>query len=1178
MKITDTKIDGFGVWHDLQLTNLSSRVTVFYGANEAGKTTLMQFIRSVMYGISPERRQRYLPPVSGGKPGGILGIVDGENRFELTRIADRGPDDLGLATITTQDGQTGGDRLLREALSEVDETTFNNIFAIGLREIQELGTLSDSQAAEWLYRLTSGVDRVSLYDVIQNLRQTRHDLLSGKDHKSKIAQLIGRRDALQGEIQQLAQRSRGWAQLAVRIKELDAEIAAKEAELRDCERRARTIEIAVGLKPNWRKRKKIASQLEQFSGQIQLPDDAIERLDELAKKIESHQREAAILEGQRRQLKEESERLGINERLVKASCRIEALGEQRDWLQSLERQTEDLETEAEELEQRLEGEQERLGAALGLADRNTLKEISNADLEGLQPLMQEIRAAQKRVDEAQQGLDAVTENERSLQVKIETAVVGGEQHGLPMDVREASDLVAMLRKRLQVEQRLEQARSHEVEMQQQSQDLLDDQVMPLSVFNWSLAAIVLSGLLLGTWLFIPGSPLGSAGAMIAVGALVTLGLTFGFKFFTEDAVAEKLDGCQRQLEMLARQVSETEKEKKQLDAQLSMTDGSAVLRLQAAERHLAELENILPYEAQRKQAGHEVSSADSCVTQAREQLNKSMKAWRSKLAGLGFSEKLDPERFLTVSERFTALSDLEQRAKLRREDAAQRQREHETITRRVTDLAQEIDCVLVSDEIEEDEDGEQYEVEVNTLDQLEHLLNERRRQLTDIDRRKELSEKAKALKAQEAKHRKAIVGHGRRREALFHAANSDDETAYRRLAEEQQQSFKLKKQQAEISREIAAAIGNHAPEETFADLLTPASIEQLDDLWETASSLLEQKQEELKALVGERGAKSQEQRTMAEDRSLAERQLELGITIKQLEDARQSWREHAVVNRVLERIRSDYEANRQPETLEEASQYMAKLTDGQYQRVWTPLANDVLLVEKSTGESLAVDRLSRGTREQLFLSVRLALVANFARRGIRLPMVLDDVLVNFDAVRTQRAAEVLSEFAAGGHQLLVFTCHEHMWQMFKKLDADCRKLPSRGGTPIPELVEPEPVEEEQTTEPAPEEKPKKHRKPKPVEVVAEEPEPMEFYDYPFVEKIEEEVIETVVELPEVEAPVATETVYEWSTQEEHAPAPKPVAVSAETAIAYIVGDEVAVKHRNGADDFASRNYPESRRA
>ncbi|MBA3483509.1 MAG: AAA family ATPase, partial [Pirellulales bacterium] len=81
MKITDLEIDGFGVWHNLKQSNLSRRVTTFYGANEAGKTTVMQFIRSVMYGMTPSRRKRYLPPLDGGQPGGVLGIAEGELRF-----------------------------------------------------------------------------------------------------------------------------------------------------------------------------------------------------------------------------------------------------------------------------------------------------------------------------------------------------------------------------------------------------------------------------------------------------------------------------------------------------------------------------------------------------------------------------------------------------------------------------------------------------------------------------------------------------------------------------------------------------------------------------------------------------------------------------------------------------------------------------------------------------------------------------------------------------------------------------------------------------------------------------------------------------------------------------------------------------------------------------------------
>ena len=56
MKISDLQIDGFGVWSDLKLERFSDGLTVFCGPNEAGKTTLMQFIRSVLYGFSTERR------------------------------------------------------------------------------------------------------------------------------------------------------------------------------------------------------------------------------------------------------------------------------------------------------------------------------------------------------------------------------------------------------------------------------------------------------------------------------------------------------------------------------------------------------------------------------------------------------------------------------------------------------------------------------------------------------------------------------------------------------------------------------------------------------------------------------------------------------------------------------------------------------------------------------------------------------------------------------------------------------------------------------------------------------------------------------------------------------------------------------------------------------------------
>ncbi|MCA9259048.1 MAG: AAA family ATPase, partial [Planctomycetales bacterium] len=540
MKITDLEIDGFGVWHDLKLTNLSPRVTTFYGANEAGKTTVMQFARAVLYGVSPARRKRYLPPVEGGQPGGTLGIVDQDARFRVTRIADRGEGDVGRVVCTAADGSTSGDRLLRDALGDVDEQTFTNIFAVGLSEIQELATLSGTKAAEWLYRLTSGLDRVSLYDVISELRRNRRELLGEDRQRSRITDLWSERDRLRSEIDRLQGRNRHWSQLAVEIGELDERIGGAEREVRRCEHDARTIEIAVGLKDNWRQREKIAEQLEHLTGRARIADDAIERLNALNANIEKHQRQADILQGQRHQLRDECDRLGINELLVKNCCRIDALGEQRDWLESLDRQRTELEKEARQFENRFAAEQRRLAETLGLKSEKQLAEISEDDLERLQPQIDALRAAEKRLEVARREVDNRTESVRSLQTQIETAIVGGEQHGLPMDLQDASDLVAKLRRRLQVEQRLEQARQHELEVEQQSHELLDDQVMPLWLFGWLLAAVVIGGLMVGVSMLVPDSPLAKYGGLVALAGVGMGAFAFIFKYFTEDAAAERL--------------------------------------------------------------------------------------------------------------------------------------------------------------------------------------------------------------------------------------------------------------------------------------------------------------------------------------------------------------------------------------------------------------------------------------------------------------------------------------------------------------------------------------------------------------------------------------------------------------------------------------------------------------
>ena len=155
--------------------------------------------------------------------------------------------------------------------------------------------------------------------------------------------------------------------------------------------------------------------------------------------------------------------------------------------------------------------------------------------------------------------------------------------------------------------------------------------------------------------------------------------------------------------------------------------------------------------------------------------------------------------------------------------------------------------------------------------------------------------------------------------------------------------------------------------------------------------------------------------------------------------------------------------------MQEASGYLDRLTQGRYRRVWTPLGEHVLRVDDAEGRPLPVEALSRGTREQLFLSLRLALASSYARRGAPLPLVLDDVLVNFDAERAKAAAAVLRDFAAAGHQLLVFTCHEHILKLFKSLKVPVSRLPDNA-EPGQVVISPERRPDE--------EKPKRERRPR----------------------------------------------------------------------------------------------------
>ena len=83
--------------------------------------------------------------------------------------------------------------------------------------------------------------------------------------------------------------------------------------------------------------------------------------------------------------------------------------------------------------------------------------------------------------------------------------------------------------------------------------------------------------------------------------------------------------------------------------------------------------------------------------------------------------------------------------------------------------------------------------------------------------------------------------------------------------------------------------------------------------------------------------------------------------------------------------------------------------------------------------------LSLGTRQQLYLALRIALLQQADNVGRAIPVFADDILVNFDARRRRGAARALAELART-RQVVLFTCHEEVVKALRKADPDLTEL------------------------------------------------------------------------------------------------------------------------------------------
>ncbi len=135
--------------------------------------------------------------------------------------------------------------------------------------------------------------------------------------------------------------------------------------------------------------------------------------------------------------------------------------------------------------------------------------------------------------------------------------------------------------------------------------------------------------------------------------------------------------------------------------------------------------------------------------------------------------------------------------------------------------------------------------------------------------------------------------------------------------------------------------------------------------------------------------------------------------------------------------------------LDRAAGYLSRMSLGDLSLVWLGERVGEIVVLDRAHNTLPFHALSRGQKDQVSLSLCLAVSDSLKRQGIKAPMLLDDVFANIDAQRVEATFDVLCEHGLGGSQVVVFAKRNEFERPANTADIAVFELPQTGVSPLP---------------------------------------------------------------------------------------------------------------------------------
>lgn len=1086
MKIREIRAEGFGALRERTIA-LEGRATVLYGLNEAGKSTLLQLIRAILFGFAPrgQAAERF-EPVKGGVHGGVLALETAEGK--LVRVARRSQEaaggrgrapSAGNVQVTLPDGTVGGEEILRELLSGISSGQFRNLFAFTLTELQEMRTLTSEEMGVFLHSAGLGVKASAVTGAGRRLNQEMEARFKPKGRNQGIGRLLAEADALNAAWRRSLASAGRYNALAEEISRMAEQIAGGEERLARDRQRHAFLETAAALRERWVSRQGLLRELEQLPQRCGFPEDGLKRQEQLLYELEQASVRESRLKAKSRELEnaisaytpEDAAVLARRERFhgVLEAFRLYKAGFQQE--QEL---TVELNGLRGQLEQKLAEAGFDPSAGISSIPAVTLEEREEASgwKNRCEEHVRRKSQLEAGLESASAALAAAEEKARKREGLLKQAVerLGAlyPDYGEQL-VKELPGIIGELRQRLrqaeETARELKRAKDRELEHRlsleqlRKQGDSMRKQSSPQVPAPLLLAAMLICSLSVGAALFFglrrewPELAvcllLAAAGGGLALGAGGRRGRSSrAWPAAAEQAMepaspaAERVrelelelnacrSGIKSRLEELALQL-ETAAGAEALTLELKRADRLDEGLTEQLEQWLAAL--LQERRSKEQQEKEWRDAAEEALLQSRqrerlverlEQLDREegellaeWKQWlvRRQAPGSLLTPAFAPDFLLRVEQ----IKELALRA--------------EAVRGRIRRIGEERQAY-------EAEAGAMLGITAGGAEEIGAALQAGRMALEEAaGRYGRMKEAGEALEEvlQELRQEADLIGRCRARlEALWQQAGAEDEEEFRRYGAQRRTRLALEQELASLQEQLAAGVGAQRLGE-LDELLERCSATELSEEirhWEERLSALAFSLDEWKEEKGRLTAEYGKLLDGSGHGELREKQEEL---LARFGEEAAAWAVYAVAAGLLQKAKAAYEQERQPAVLRQASEHFARLTGGRYCRIIAPVGEERLLALSAQGEAVDSSRLSRGTAEQMYLALRFALAGELAKdKG--LPLIMDDIFVNFDGERLARAAAELEGLSCK-HQILLFTCHRHVLEAMQAAIPDIQTV------------------------------------------------------------------------------------------------------------------------------------------